>query len=123
MFANNGEAIPPCGVPVIVGCRPPVSVITPAFRNERTSPSTRLSTIRRRSSSPISECGSSSNCDDQRRVGVTGHFLSVTRPIMAVVVVVPLALRAINVNVADSFSPWVRPVTTAAGSLMATLCA
>ena len=41
MLASSGEMIPPCGVPVTVRSKRPVSVITPAFRNDRTSTSTR----------------------------------------------------------------------------------
>ena len=47
----------PCGVPVTVRSRLPVSVITPAFRNARTSASTRLSLIRRLTSSRMRQCG------------------------------------------------------------------
>ncbi len=45
MFANSGDKIPPCGVPVCVASRVPMVVITPALRNALTSPSTRLSPI------------------------------------------------------------------------------
>ena len=58
MFASSGEAIPPCGVPVNVRSRRPVSVITPALKNDRTSASSRLSMILRLTSSTIRQCGS-----------------------------------------------------------------
>jgi len=48
MLANNGERMPPCGVPVIVALALPSSLRMPARRNAFTKPSTRLSPTRRR---------------------------------------------------------------------------
>ena len=50
MLASSGDKIPPCGVPVSVSSRSPAVVMTPAFRNAFTNPSTRLSAILRRTS-------------------------------------------------------------------------
>src|SRR5664279_2746833 len=51
MLASKGDAMPPCGVPVLVFRRKPSSPRIPAFRNAFTRFSTRLSPTRRRTRS------------------------------------------------------------------------